>query len=998
VLSAQLNNASAAKGDTVLPFDNVTAGSWSNIVKDQTMYVGTTSGGRDIGRIRVKSATSGAITLGRNDHIKWVDNLFLTVVNFIEPWGVFHRITLDPNDFNANPFYYKDNTDVYTDQNTKIPPVVCMGSHNAVFKGETIDWHSSGTYSPVGAGLSSYAWAFGGGTPSTSSTAHPGAVTYNTNGDFSTSLTVTDANGKSSTGYRYLVVLDGPDADIQSWGMDSLTGSRSQGGWTAQMWIRERQDIVEGSLMIVFAEDWYRGVKLAIPNTIVFIGYVQNKTLHWDWKTGKLEFAVQGICNMAAGRETYGVALDSIDSGGDNVGDGRDWTRMYNITTDKGLVHYMMFHTTLLRIADFHPIGNNNLKMFCDIAHGPIYGAMESYLQQNLIADIVANRAGQMYAEIDLAVQPSGSRTPPITLSMDRRDWRGAPEIQRVLVPTTSYVEMGGVVYGGGLSGTITPLLSGAPGETPSYQGSPQTREGLALASQDQLNVLNGDYYANLVNEFPQVTFPMAGNYRFFDIAPQERTYCTLDGTETPDGLVWTNKPLIPQEINHQYNKRGHMLLTDVTFKAETAGFPGDTIIIPTVPPDGTCEDCSAPCTSDDCTEPPASVESSSTGGTPGGTVCDENFVVGILGAGVFGLHVYATANWRDAVPTWGTLGLAGDLVDDPQSIVVTDKEYSKRLFVYNAGNLYSYADINVANAHWVLLPCMAGSTIADAIVASPGGSVFASPDQCIVVGGLSCNSRQAGQIAFQVQISKEIGFVSSYLGLFTMISDDAGNTVRVADGGQIVDLFAEPSTFLLAGATSFAGGGIGSSSLTKVRLTFSGGDGVDRVLMGADYGFGMDTGNNLLEGGSNGVDAADAGFHCRGGLSTSRVMWGCCGVYSQWGDISTGDHTVTPDTGLTSPRDSYINAIAMARDYSKALGFDNNNHIWRVTNGNHAWSDLGDIGASFTGKGLCAMPDGGDHFAACGNGFRRSIDGGVTWVSQGGTVAGSKNFVSLDY
>lgn len=656
VFAAQINDAAVAKGAVQLTFDNVTQGSWVNATKDLTLYAGTTSLGRDLGRVRIKGATSAYLILGRNDHINWADDVYITVVNFIEPWGIFQRITLDPTNINANPQYFEDDTDSYTNENTFMPPVICMGSNNVVFAGDSIDWHSSGTFSPVGATFNAYIWAFSGGVPATSSAAHPGMINYPNAGNYVASLAVNDTNGVIYQTFRYVVVLPNPDAGIQSWGMTSLQGDRSQGGWVAQMWVREKMDLVEGSLVMVVAEDWYNGVKLAIPNTIVFVGYVQDKTLHWDWKSGRLEFAAQGICNIVNQRETYGVALDSIDPGGDQVGDGRDWTRMANITTDKGLIHYLMFHTTLLRIADFHQTGDTKLKMFCDIAHGPIYGAAQSYLQQNLIASLVANRVGALYAEIDVNVVPSGTRSLPTIIDMDSRDWRGQPEIQRVLVPTVSYVEVGGVAYGGGQSGTITPLLSGAPGETPAYQGSPQIIEGLVLLDQDTLNVLSGNYFADQSSQFAQVTFPMVGNYRFFDIAPQERATCTLDGTETPEGLVWNKQALIPQTVTHNYIQKGHLLMTDVTFKAETAGFPGDTIVVPITPPDGTCASCPPPCTGPDC------------GGGGGNVVPDLVYVFanGVMGRSRNFLSAPSVVSWENVTGSTAGTGIGAAFILDP--------------------------------------------------------------------------------------------------------------------------------------------------------------------------------------------------------------------------------------------------------------------------------------------------------------------------------------------
>ena len=57
--------------------------------------------------------------------------------------------------------------------------------------------------------LRSYAWSFPGGTPSASTAAAPGTVTYATPGTYTASLTVTDNGGASSSpATRTITVAD----------------------------------------------------------------------------------------------------------------------------------------------------------------------------------------------------------------------------------------------------------------------------------------------------------------------------------------------------------------------------------------------------------------------------------------------------------------------------------------------------------------------------------------------------------------------------------------------------------------------------------------------------------------------------------------------------------------------------------------------------------------------------------------------------------------------
>jgi hypothetical protein len=547
---------------------------------NSVMYVGTRSQGFDKGRVRVRSfdSANGIVHFGRNDHIQWEDGLFITIVDFIEPQGIFHRIVLEGTD---DVTFYRDYDLTYSDQNRLIRPIANMGGNRTVFVGDSITWDAGESYSPIGASITGYAWSFTGGDIS-SATGEEVTVTYNTPGSYRTRMTVTDSNGKVTTGTRYVCVLNGPHGGVQGWGLDSLNGSREQGGWQANLWVRSDITRVKpGSLVMIIAEDWYNGEKLQIPNNMVFCGYVTDESLSFDWRTNKVSFEALSITGVAKGRETFGVALDSVAAGAEG-----NWTQMANITTDKALVNYLKYNTTLTDIADFHPTEDTKKKKFADLPHGPIYDTVQSYLESNLLASFVADRDGDIWCEVDLNYVPSGSRTAPIGLYLEKKDWRGEPEIQRTMLPGMSYVEAGGIYYTG-TAEEYTAYLSGAPGDVPGYHGNPERISGLVLSSQAQLNQLAGDIYAQGVSEFPRVTYPLAGHYRTLDIAPQERVAVTLDSADNYLGLEWEDKLFIPVGIDYEYNPKTHTLMASLEAKEETSGFPGDTIIIPVDPPDG---------------------------------------------------------------------------------------------------------------------------------------------------------------------------------------------------------------------------------------------------------------------------------------------------------------------------------------------------------------------------------------------------------------------------
>lgn len=91
IFKAQVNDSSIAKGARTITYDSVSLGVFSAIQANMTMWVGTTPGAMDVGKIRVRSATSTVITVSENSNIEWADNLYLTIFYYVELWQRFEN-------------------------------------------------------------------------------------------------------------------------------------------------------------------------------------------------------------------------------------------------------------------------------------------------------------------------------------------------------------------------------------------------------------------------------------------------------------------------------------------------------------------------------------------------------------------------------------------------------------------------------------------------------------------------------------------------------------------------------------------------------------------------------------------------------------------------------------------------------------------------------------------------------------------------------------------
>ncbi|NGX44861.1 MAG: hypothetical protein K940chlam2_00001, partial [Chlamydiae bacterium] len=355
IFQGRIAQAFIPKGARAINLDGI-SGDFNIIQGGETCFISTIAGGNELGRIRVRSATATGLVLAENS-ITWRNDWYLTVVRYFEPWGVYPRVTLDDDN---DPTFYKDYDIAYTDQNTNLDPVICLGPNHAGFlepdgiaTGIASVWYtSSGTFDPTeGGGIASYSWHMEGGNPTGSTDAHPGYVSYTGCGQFVTSLSVTTDGGAVFTGYRHIQILTRPDQPgsckpFFRWGLRSLEGNRGQGGYNARIWVRDVVDtdvIVDGALVVVFSEDWEGGTNTGITGSyvkiganaenrdqILFTGYILEDSIRLDPVTSQVDFKVGSITQRMAELGTFNIALDAEDNG-------EPWTEFPSLTTDRGV-------------------------------------------------------------------------------------------------------------------------------------------------------------------------------------------------------------------------------------------------------------------------------------------------------------------------------------------------------------------------------------------------------------------------------------------------------------------------------------------------------------------------------------------------------------------------------------------------------------------------------------------------------------------------------------
>ncbi len=585
----RVNNASAAVGDRVIPYDSVSLGTFGLVRDGMTMLIGTTPGSDDVGKVRVRSADASNITVSENSNIAWADNLYLTVLNYWELWPVYPRIIQNPSNA-EDVIFYKDYDIAYSSQNSDLGTFVNIGPHRAVLLDPAsnqaqVYYGSSGTFNVKGqTSQLLYNWFFEGATVTGSTSPNPGYITYNTPGHYVTRLTTTvTGTSISDTTYRYVSVYNAANPPIQKWKLESLSGSRDEGGHVASIKLYETTTtLTEHAVVVIFQDSYYGNTRQNIggnfPNAsdILFVGYIDKDSIEYDWEHSEVSFDALSLTGIMKKSSGFSVSVESKASP-------TKWYELLDMNTRRALYHYLRWHTTALYINDFQFVGDDYKIQYFDSDRGSMFDALDNHMQNTLIGQVVSDRQSKVWLEVKAMAysNPTGSFTPSI-MDIATGDWRNTPEIQERLTDDVSYMEYGGIAYSGVVTGTWNAYIGEAPGTAPGFYGQIESQQGLSLLSQSQLNTMVGNVFANKNSPYPELSMDMAGNYQNLDIAPQETVQVTLTARDTVRGVAISSL-FIPDSVAWTYDANNGVLLPNVTFKQLVNGIPGRTVAIPPV-------------------------------------------------------------------------------------------------------------------------------------------------------------------------------------------------------------------------------------------------------------------------------------------------------------------------------------------------------------------------------------------------------------------------------
>jgi hypothetical protein len=581
VFACQVNQTfDITDGVAECAYNNVTTGAYTDVLAGETAWIGSTPGARDVGIVRVRKApTSTMFYFGETSDVAWANDLYITVVKQIGLWA---RVPLDSGStkfmdydipFSATNSFYA-------------PPIPVLGPEVAVLElGEAASVthqppSAAASWSPVGATITGFAWVAPGASATSGMTTATPSMTYNAPGWYLIYCTITDSNGQTARGYRWVAVdPDCPPFLITG----NPAGSADAGGASFGVKLLDGADpseIVDGAMVVLWSQDRYDGQAGSLGpidgyENVITLGRIAGESIKWAPRGSAVEFQVQGPAYWLQQMYSPGFTLNYVS------GTPSKWEEYATLTVDKTLAHLVSWRSTIAAVMDVFRSGDTRNAKVLRPASGSLWSQLTGEeMAGKILAEPMCNRYGQLFFEVATQHLDEAARDDvPVVMQLTKNDWRETVDIEARRINQVAMLELSAYkTYDGA---ALRSVFSRAMGMIARVTGNLEARGPILAADQDDCNRLNGSLLADANNPYPVVPFDLAQNNRFVDIAPQQYVTVDLAAGDTPAGVVWSAQRLVPRRWELVFVKPGNYFRLQLECEAATVVAPGSTYIPP---------------------------------------------------------------------------------------------------------------------------------------------------------------------------------------------------------------------------------------------------------------------------------------------------------------------------------------------------------------------------------------------------------------------------------
>lgn len=569
-----------------ITYDTVTTGAYTDIIPGMTLWIGSAAGQYDIGQARIRKTPTGTILyIGESSDIDWNDNLYLTVVDEFGLWPRHVKIT--------GGVPYIDGDIAYSNQHSSFDPVPILGSDLvldiAAYPYTTADGVLDSSESWVfGSSITGHAWTASAGSLTDANTSTPLLTisSYPTSGKIRLKCTITAANGKTFSGYRYVHIYDTSHRPEGQCLFATIDGDYETGGWEFEVtMVGDASYIRDRAKVILFAEDFYGGEKTSIGQqlgreNIVCEGWIDGETIEYDAQKSAIKFTVKSAWFWLDRMPGFPPGVEQ------QRGSTGSWTSMPALTVDRALWHLLHWRSTATAAMDVSLTGDLRYASAFEVPTESLWQQMIEIAANSIFAIPCTDRFGRLFVCVDSQLQPVSDRDGVEVTTITKQDWHDNIGFGREIVNETSLLDLSGVaIYFPGQA--AVPLFSLAQGHIFSRYGDIEILDRLLLSSQQESNELAGLAMGKRNNPWSNIEIKLSANNRMLDITPRQYCNLAIAATDTVRGVEFDGR-IIPRSISYEFKSESGVLLPTIAFEAES--FPvmaidGDPPVINPVPP-----------------------------------------------------------------------------------------------------------------------------------------------------------------------------------------------------------------------------------------------------------------------------------------------------------------------------------------------------------------------------------------------------------------------------
>lgn len=566
-----------------LTFDTVTTGTYSVIDLNMLIVFGTSAGGDQLGRSRIrKFPTSSVLYIGRSSQgvrdgeVNFVDNSYITVYRF---YPVMSKIPyIDPDGVQ-----FMDSDLDFATYGAESSPVANGGPAFAatIDSGTsliTVNFDAGNSFvTEPGASIASYTWSVDDGTITVGTSASQAITVTFPAGFRYVNLLVADDNAEQHTCHIPVLAID-PAADPTVGNFQITRHQITPTGQELAVTVRsalDADDYIDGTLVMLIEDE---PADADDRSNVLFTGFIQTDDADIGaTPTGLLTDTVLN-CVDVAGRLK---ALPGFSQVLEETASPSKWGEMTACNMDRFL-HYMLQHqTTALDLADWTWSGTTTSYPFKILSSdGATLWEQVSRRAASLVPEYVftCNRLGQLAVTIDPMLQDTGSRTSTVQAALDSDDYSDIRYTHQ-RPPRVHWLRANAIIAS---ATTVTTAFCIAPGTAPS-QGSSAVDDGENLAiNQAGLNSYAGHKYARL-NAFQSLLNVTLAASTDPGIDPAALTWVTLDlpaAVAAQRGLTLSTARTLCKLLECRYDNRETGLVRMWTAQLEmevTSGVPATT-------------------------------------------------------------------------------------------------------------------------------------------------------------------------------------------------------------------------------------------------------------------------------------------------------------------------------------------------------------------------------------------------------------------------------------